>query len=195
MGKRFPGGSADQITRPSLKGGNDLMTRRPYRNKRYAVACRKQGLKAIDGIFVETGTPIREVTCTMRWNIADEKVVTHHVLYRLLDQEFDTASDQMIMWSGTHGEPKDWESRRPEWAKNAIPCHAEPRMEVIPSAKSDWQIPTQDILSKERDWIISRHQTFAIPTIQRERFNRRPCSWTDRNPSFDSVFLCPGVKS
>ena len=100
-----------------LKGGTDLMTRRPYRNKRYAVACRKQGLKAIDGIFVETGTPIREVTCTMRWNIAYEKVVTHHVLYRLLDQEFDTASDQMMMWSGTHGEPKDWESRRPEWAK------------------------------------------------------------------------------
>jgi hypothetical protein len=35
-----------------LAAGVDLATRRPYPNKRFAVACRKEGQKAIDGGFL-----------------------------------------------------------------------------------------------------------------------------------------------
>ena len=41
-----------------LTGGVDLATRRPYRNKRYAVACRKRGQEAVNGILIKTKTPI-----------------------------------------------------------------------------------------------------------------------------------------
>ena len=47
-----------------LVGGDDLATRRPYPNKMYAVACRKQGQKAINGILIETAKPVEELDYT-----------------------------------------------------------------------------------------------------------------------------------
>lgn len=68
-----------------LVGGIDLATGRPYRNKYYTVAYRKQGRKAIDGILIETGNPIEELGYTARWAIEAALLVTHRVLYTALD--------------------------------------------------------------------------------------------------------------
>ena len=174
-----------------LRGGTDLMTRRPYPNKRYAVACRKQGRKAMDGIIVDTITTVDDLTCTTRWKVEDEGIVTHHVLYQLLDHDFDTASDSMLMWAGTHHWDGNWEHRYPEWAKGTSPNRAEPKMAVIPEQECLPVIPTQDIVDKNRNLIVSRHQTYAIPTIERERLLRKTASWNERTPSLDSVFVCP----
>lgn len=84
--------------RLKLRGGVDLMTRRPLPNKHYAVACRRQGRKAINGIFIDTDKPVTEFLYTARWAIHADFICTHKVHYQLLDAEFDAASDSMVLW-------------------------------------------------------------------------------------------------
>jgi hypothetical protein len=175
-----------------LRGGVDLATRRPYPNKEYAVACRKKGHKATDGILLETATSVDELHSTARWAIEAEFAVTHHVHYKLLDRDWDAASDDMVFWSpcGVAGvaELGGWSNRRPAWAEDHIlPIHAEPKMEVIP--RGCVCLATEDVLDYEqgwKGWITERTQTFAMPTIERERllntdFNRRM-------PTLDAAF-------
>ncbi len=83
-----------------LEGGLDLATRRPYLNKRYAVACRKEGRKAIDGILIEMAAPVQEMHYTARWAVEATFLVTHDIHYKLLDHDFDAASDSMVLWYG-----------------------------------------------------------------------------------------------
>ena len=53
-----------------LRGGIDLVARRPYPNKRYNVACRRQRRKAIDGILVQVAnSAVDEFHYTARWAI------------------------------------------------------------------------------------------------------------------------------
>ena len=66
-----------------LRGGIELIIRRPYPNKHYAVACRRHGHnKAFDGIRIEAERPTGELIYTARWAIDAELVVTHRVRYR-----------------------------------------------------------------------------------------------------------------
>jgi hypothetical protein len=115
-----------------LVGGVDLATGRPYPNKRYTVAYRKQGRKAIDGILIETGNPIEEVRYTARWAIEAALLVTHRVLYTVLDREFDAASDNACLWHGYSGELGGWANRFPAGAKGLAPAAIEPMIEVVP---------------------------------------------------------------
>lgn len=62
-----------------LMGGIDLTTRRPYPNKRYAVACRKQGHKAIDGILIETAKPVDVLRYIARWAVDATFCAIHRV--------------------------------------------------------------------------------------------------------------------
>jgi Family of unknown function (DUF6012) len=50
-----------------FRGGVDLATRRPYPNKRFPVACRREARKALDGILIETPGPVDEFHVTARW--------------------------------------------------------------------------------------------------------------------------------
>jgi hypothetical protein len=167
-----------------LAGGVDLATRRPYPNKRYAVACRKQGHKAIDGILIEARTSIDDLRTTARWAIESACFVTHHVHYRILDHDFDAASDDMMLWYAYCAELGGWRNRFPAWAKEIPPIYAEPMMEVIPGY-SERRSATQDILN-ERGWIVDRRQTFSMPTIERERILATKLS--ERIPPLDAAF-------
>src|ERR1700738_4447595 len=73
-----------------LKAGKEVAGRRPYRNKRFVVACRNAGRKAVDGILIETSKPVAEYTVETRWAVQAEAVVTHRVKYVVLDKDFDT---------------------------------------------------------------------------------------------------------
>ena len=84
-----------------LRGGVDLTTRWPYPNKWQAVACRKLGNKAIDGILIETGKRLDEWRTTARWAVNASMVVTHRVHYKLLDHDFDAASDRITVLKRT----------------------------------------------------------------------------------------------
>jgi hypothetical protein len=149
-----------------LVGGVDLATRRPYPNKRYAVACRKRGHKAIDGILIETESFVDQLSCTARWAIEGELCVTHSVDYTILDRDFDAASDHMTLWHACCDELGGWSSRMPSEAAANVPRAVEPMMEVTPG-RVNCRRQSRDTVKS--GWIVSRHETFAMPTIERER--------------------------
>jgi hypothetical protein len=84
-----------------LRGRTDLVTGRPYRNKGYGVGRRRSGRKAVDGILIKTREWVDDLQCTARWAVNATYVTTHKVFYRVLDEEFDAASDSMMLWHAT----------------------------------------------------------------------------------------------
>jgi hypothetical protein len=158
-----------------LRGGVELATRRPYPNKGLAVACRRHRTrKAISGILIETARPTGELVYTARWAVHAELLVTHRVIYRLLDDDFDAASDDMMLWYAGSPESGGWSSRWPAWAEGLAPVHAQPLMRILPvhsAHEADQKTRTID-KTDSQGWIVERHQVFAMPTIERERITR-----------------------
>jgi hypothetical protein len=151
-----------------LAGGADLSTGRPYPNKRYAVAHRKNRTrKAFNGILIETSTPLDDFEIVTRWAVNAERVVTHHVRYRLLDHDFDAASEDTMFWRACCAELGGWSNRWPSPA----PVQSRPMMEVLPREYDEREKPVtyQDTLDAESGWIIKRRQSYAMPTVESER--------------------------
>lgn len=166
-----------------LKGNSDLTTRRPYPNKDYAVACRKQGHKAIDSIFIETNKLLEEWDTTARWAVNASIVVTHKVHYELLEHEFGAASDNSVLWYADSEELGGWSVRRPQWVRDMAPMITDPVMEIFPR---DVKRPmTEDVI--EQGLIICRRQTFPMPTLERDRVIHTQVA--DRVPAAESAFL------
>jgi Family of unknown function (DUF6012) len=92
------------------------------RARRYAVGCRRAGSrKALDGILIETGTRnMDELHYKARWAIEGELLATHSVHYKLLDHEFDAASDDMVLWYASRAEQGGWSNRWPGWAAGSL---------------------------------------------------------------------------
>ena len=147
-----------------LVGGRDLKIGRPYPNKQYAVACRKQGHKAMDGILLETKSFVNEMSTTARWAIEAELCVTHSVDYKVLDREFDAASDNMVLWHACCKELGGWTNRFPPVTWGFV---TEPMMEIDPGAFDDRR-KREDVVDKS-DNIVSRDEVFSMPTIEPER--------------------------
>ena len=124
-----------------LRGGVDVIARRPYPNRRYLVACRKAGRRAVDGLLAEAGRWRSEFRYIARWAVDAQFVVTHDVTLTLLDAEFDLASDSMALFR---------DRRHPELHRRP-PAEAEPTMTVV------------------RPGDVVR-QRFSIPTIVRGSF-------------------------
>lgn len=170
-----------------LQGGKELTTRRPYPNKRYAVACPKIGRKALDGIYIETAGPVQRFTAVARWAVEAEFVATHRVEYQVLDQDFDTVSDSMLFWYAMSPGLGGWESRWPESAKDAVPAKFEPAMGVL-SHFGGREGDVEDRIDPETGWIVERKQAFGLPTLQRERLVNTALSDRDRLPPLGSAF-------
>lgn len=165
-----------------LVGGADITTGRPYPNKRYTVVRRKAWRRAVDGILIETPRTARELFCTARWGLEAAMVVSHYVLYKLLDGDFDAASDDMMLWYGCDPESGGWSNRWPGWARGLTPHEAEPRMELWPEQPGPG---IRDVFDAA-GLIVGRHQTFALPTIERERLvNSR---LNERLPPLNTAF-------
>lgn len=82
----------------NLIGGGDLTTRRPYPNKHYRVGCRKIGQKAVSGLLIKAEGHVPHYTVTTRWAVGAERIVSHVVRYRVLDDDFDCVTDEMTTW-------------------------------------------------------------------------------------------------
>jgi Family of unknown function (DUF6012) len=165
-------------------GTTELITRRPYPNKRYAVACRRKGHnRAMDGILVKTPDRIDEWRMTARWAVEASLVVTHRVDYKLLDHDFDAASDDMVFWY-RHGQTLGgWPDRRPAWwTENVTPAKTAPKMEVIPG---DGRVDCNDIIDA-RGFIIRRDEIFTMPTLEPQRILARKLN--ERMPGMDVAF-------
>jgi hypothetical protein len=170
------------ISKSAEPRGVDLATRRPYPNKRYAVACRREGRKAIEGILIENSPPVEKLDYTARWVVDAEFVATHRVSYKLLDHEFDAASDSMMLWYATSRSLGGWSSRWPAWAEGLAPASAEPKMEIIPGDVSR----ASDVLDA-RGRIVERREMFSMPTIERKRILNAKV-FHERLPTLDSAF-------
>lgn len=158
----------------TLRGGRDLATRKPYPNRRYSIACRKRGQRAIEGIFVLTKEPVARLDYTARWSVDAEVVVTHRVRYRLLDREFDAASDDKMLWHACSPSLGGWASRWPEPDDAKSPSSTAPVMVARVSDAAHFREGTAGASAHhqfaEGGLIVWRQQEFGLPTLERGRF-------------------------
>jgi hypothetical protein len=159
-------------------GVGELRTGRPYPNRRYAVGCLRRGRKALDGVLIETPKDVDEFRCTARWAVGAELVVTHRVDYKVIDHDFDAASDSMILW---HGTTSGWADRFPTEVKGIALVKLEPMMEIEPREDPDNRRLNRDLM--EGGWIVNRHESFSMPTIERERITKP--RFGERMPSLE----------
>ncbi|MEW5511890.1 DUF6012 family protein [Pseudomonas asiatica] len=166
----------------TLRGGVDIVGRKPYPNKYYTVACRKVGREAVVGLLLDVDRQVRDFTITTRWALVADVVVKHVVKYEILDEEYDAATDCMLIWSGFMGDGTQFQNRWPESAKEFVPASHQPRMDVLAGCgkKGDFK-DTQTPYGI----ILERHESIQIPTVERERLVRRASSINNRLPHFE----------
>ncbi len=168
-----------------LKGGRDIVARRPYPNKSWLVACRKRGRKAINGILVETESPVQQFTTVTRWAVAAEVIVTHRVRYVVLDQELDATSSYVLLWGDRL--PQDYPVK-------GSPLQVEPCMELVPGIERVGDVT--DTLSNHScplgpGAILERSEVFHLPTIEDQRLKSDDPSYpfSSRLPERSEAFL------
>jgi hypothetical protein len=170
----------------TLLGGKDLMAKRPYLNKRYLVACRKAGQKAMDGVLLDIPTIPNMFSTVTRWMVNGEYEVNHEVVYLILDDEFDALSDDPMFW-GSRCAYADKPERKGRWPEgvNGTVCTTWPYMEVTPRGNRAGDI--FDILFDKR--VISRVENFPMHTIERERLLEKMADPDQRFPALKDAFV------
>lgn len=170
----------------TLGDGEDLVMRQPYPNKRFYVACRKVGRKAIDGLLLDTGTTrVKEFEVVTRWAVFAEAVVTHRVQHVVLDDEYDAVSTNMIFWHATSKSLGNWESRMPTLPDGATPANHMPRMSIMPKDRADRVGNVIDVVNTS-GMVTARREVFSMPTVQPERLQNLRLD--DRVPHVDDAF-------
>lgn len=167
----------------NLKGGKDLVGRRPYPNKNFLVACRNVGRKAMDGFLVETQNFAQEFTVVTRWAVAASHIATHRVRYIVTDGDFDTVTEDMPLWGNLHPSRGGFKSRYPIDCTYGSPVESQPRMEVLNRIKRVGEFT--DTLDED-GFLIERSEVFRLPTLERERLIVSVLD--DRMPSIESAF-------
>lgn len=170
-----------------LIGGKDITARRPYPNKRYLVACRKRGQKAMAGILVDVEGFLQTYTVITRW-LVDGDVITHFVEHDVLDQDFDTVSDDMMLWYA-HGDSQ-WGLRWPECYTEA-PVVRQPRMDVVPASMQRPE-EVRDVVG-EAHRLLLRIEPFKLHTIERERLLNERDRQNFRIPDLKDAFKAKPV--
>ncbi|MDR5615028.1 DUF6012 family protein [Arsenophonus sp.] len=153
----------------TLKGNIDIVTRTPYPNKCYQIACRKKGRKAINGFFIETDKKLTNFTQITRWAVNGE-IATHKIHFHILDSDFDAITSEIMMWHPFHDTP--FSSRKSEIHEKWIPASDQPRMLAILENKKESQREQQRLiynLISDDGFIIERTEFFPIPTVEAQR--------------------------
>lgn len=167
-----------------LSGDQDLIGRRPFPNKKYLVANRRVGRKAMNGFLIETKAPIRNFTTITRWNVIDrESVVSHRVTYRILDDEMDAITEDMTYWYAMSKALGGYAARWPEGRKST-PAQHQPSMELISRERSRRIVDSCDL----DGLVMERAEEFVMHTVERERIVNRGNRDTDRIPDPATAF-------
>jgi hypothetical protein len=174
----------------TLSGSAELVTRKPFPNKKYAVACRRSGQKAIKGILIETPCPVPLFQAVARWAIDADLVVTHRVIYRLLDNEFDAATDNMLLWYGSSKQRGGFARRWPDWVAELPPVDAMPQMKIMTDPGKT--PPRCEEIGDASGFIVERRQVFDMLTVERERILQSD-SFEDRMPPLETAFALAPV--
>lgn len=181
-----------------LRSGRELAVRKPYRNKRYCVACRRKGNTAIDGIYIETPGPVGAFEYTARWDVAGVFEATHKVSYTIIDGDFDAADESCFLWyqhSKKMGEAGDWSSRWPGGRSDDSPLADQGKIAMIATESDRALLTKPDHCSFRHEpqhasfgdvGIAEYCQDYRMPTIERERLL---VSWIgERYPRLEDAF-------
>lgn len=79
--------------------GSDLVTRKPYLNKRYWVGSRHIGRASISGVLLDTTKELGDFTTVARWSINETDVTTHTTHYSVIDNDLQVVSDNVLLWN------------------------------------------------------------------------------------------------
>ncbi|GGM25445.1 DUF6012 family protein [Pseudomonas asuensis] len=167
----------------NLIGGKELTARRPYPNKNYLVACRKVGQKAVNGLLIETPSPVREFTVVTRWAVAASHIATHSVRYIVVDDEFETITEAMMLWGAKHPSQCGYKPRYPNGFTYGSSLESQPKMEAFKRINRVGEFTDQ---LDNHGAVIKRSEVFRLPTIERERLTMG--SFVERIPSVESAF-------
>lgn len=148
--------------------GETVKARTPYPNKCIVVATPRSSRRNCNGLFIETPAFLPVFTVICHWMVGNRQI-THQVTYTVLDADHDAASDDMLLWSGF----QRWPDRVPACHAASIPAKAQPRMRAWQEGPTSPDVPSgvssEEDADPETGWVFERRQTFAIPTLERER--------------------------
>jgi len=166
--------------------GDDLVSRKPFPNKCYHVACKRKGKKAIKGILIESEKHLEEFHVETKWLIEGEGEISHIVHYNIMDNDFSLVSDDFTLMYASSGVLGDFESRWNSIENNFPPCHGQPFMEYVDSVKADKSNVVDSLTFPNT--IIHREEFISIPTIEMERFTKRG-DYEGRFPDISDKFF------
>ena len=174
----------------TLTSGIDLKTNRPYPNKTYQVACRKDVRVLTAGLIVETKEFLPRFSVFTRWSIQPTKTLTHiltHIVhYEVRDRDFDTISDNHVLLLATD----EFTYRKSEELRDLPPLTTQPRMEVLFNKQRHRRgeyVDIKDTYSAD-GCLIQRVEHLSIPSIERERL-ALPGFYGDKIPSINQKIV------
>lgn len=180
--------SIDEIEFPEysyvLKSGKDITARRPYRNKRYLVACRKKSQKAIDGIFIKLPKKKKQLLVNVVWIGVTGEKLTHSIRYLFCDDEYDAATEKMVLWTAQTIGNQAYPNRTLQ--SGQIPSRSQPRMATFPD---DERVGNIRDSHDSHHVLVHRMEEFKLPTIEPSRLIADQGSFNNRFPSLDDVFI------
>lgn len=160
----------------------DLSLKKPHPNKTYYVACRKRKNKAFMGLIAHIEEEkINKFTVYEKWRtVIDndiEKEHLHYITFNLLDNEFDTVSQDFLLWQAYSTDiHKDW-----------IPVNCTPKMEFDTEIFKD--SPRRNEIEDGYYFngiIKQRNEQYYIPTMPHtELFKRGEVLHQNRMPDIN----------
>lgn len=168
-----------------LIGGVDVVGRRPFPNKRYAVACRREGGRPVHGLLVQADGHISEFSVTTEWKLPDGLILTHSVRYVVLDEDFDAITENMLAWYVKCGRDGETVSRWPQDSVYTSPASSQPRMDVVTDSGRSGVI-TDSVSSNGR--LVARQEIFRLHTVPRVSVMKPEFSKGSRMPFLSEAF-------
>lgn len=143
----------------TLRHNQELATGRPFPNRDYAIACRKNPRrKAYEGLLIEAD-PVDVFTVVYRWGVEAAMVAVHRIEYRLADHTFDAVSQDVFFWHA-------------QGCADTMPIPTFHEVSMLRMAPDNWGD-------------LSVSETFTLPTIERKHFKE---FGGKRFPPFESAF-------
>lgn len=157
--------------------GEQIAVRKPYPNRRFHVACRRNNRRAIQGLLFSVGVAPSEFTVESEWLINGSSCAKHSVKYEILDEEMGAVSDNMLLWYADSAQK--YALRWPQWAQSMSPVEAMPTMEFA-AGSLPLRPRRSDVV--QAGHLISRKEVFGMHTLEKSRLfdsnsDRMPNIW------------------
>ncbi|HDQ4465220.1 TPA: hypothetical protein P9G65_005533 [Pseudomonas aeruginosa] len=162
-----------------LIGDREVVARQPYANKRYYVACRKTGRKAINGLLIEVPGHVPLFTVVTRWSIAAEVVLRHRVNYVVLDDQFEAVTDEPMLW-GMAG-------RVPDFLMRETGAKATSQGLAFPTAEFDFETNIA-AMARLHGLQIETSERFLLPTLRARYLRPGATQVNERLPTAEMAF-------